>query len=914
MAVRVLLALACLAVPGRAGAQAAIADATAALVVRLEEAVASGARDAVVQLAASSSAPGIQVFAAAASPPPTRFIIKERDRAAINPSTERLLLEVFGQYGNESVITTWRMDVNADGAERRIAEMEQLSIVSGLHRLSLNPAKHFEIRNLTVQGTDLTLELATGHAFVAETAEGPTAVVLLGRGRMRFAPADAAERTQIRLFSGDDALTTEFDAAFVRIRPAEFGEAFPPGTLVPRAVGQSELRRATDVFDQYIGQTLQLDLTDLSRERWSLMPSPGDLIAEIRTRRLGSLTYTRSSRDAEDISLFDRRRRRNIAVYASTQKLTSRGRFYSEDDLVEYDVQRYDLDAVFSPDRMWIDGNVQLRVRVRSYILSTLTLRLAEPLVVRTIISPEYGRLLHLRVVGQNSVIVNFPTTLARDTELTLNVIYGGRLEPQQIDREGLVFDQRPQAQEVEQAFIPVEPQYIYSNRSYWYPQAVVTDYAPARVRVSVPPDFAAVASGTPSGLPTPTFVGVEPGQRARRLFVFEAEQPVRYLACVISRFNPIESRTLTIPVRDRRVTAIGGAPPSSDADGDQPGMSPGSDPAEAPLVEAQPASSESATIALNVIANPRQTGRARSMADRAAAILQYYVSIVGAAPYPSFTLAITEDELPGGHSPGYFALLNHPPPSAPLSWRNDPVAFDNYQPFFLAHEIAHQWWGQGVGWKNYHEQWLSEGFAQYFAAMYAGKDRGDDLFAGLLRQMRRWAVDQSDQGPVYLGYRLGHIRGEGRIFRALVYNKGAMVIHMLRRMLGDEAFFAGIRQFYADWKFKKAGTDDLRVAMERASKQDLAAFFAAWIYGSAVPRLKFTATVAGNEAQIRFEHVGEPMPVPVTVSIEYTDGRSEEMVVPVIEKVVERTLPLTGAVREIEANRDHGAVAEILK
>ena len=56
----------------------------------------------------------------------------------------------------------------------------------------------------------------------------------------------------------------------------------------------------------------------------------------------------------------------------------------------------------------------------------------------------------------------------------------------------------------------------------------------------------------------------------------------------------------------------------------------------------------------------------------------------------------------------------------------------------------------------------------------------------------------QSDQGPVYLGYRLGHIRNDSRVFRALVYNKGAAVLHMLRRLVGDDAFSRGMRRFYA--------------------------------------------------------------------------------------------------------------------
>ena len=166
--------------------------------------------------------------------------------------------------------------------------------------------------------------------------------------------------------------------------------------------------------------------------------------------------------------------------------------------------------------------------------------------------------------------------------------------------------------------------------------------------------------------------------------------------------------------------------------------------------------------------------------------------------------------------------------------WRNDPVAFESYPMFFLAHEIAHQWWGQAVGWKNYHEQWLSEGFAQYFAALYAEHERGAEQFARVLRQMRRWAIDTSPQGPVYLGYRLGHIKGDGRVFRALVYNKGAMVLHMLRRLMGDEAFFARAARFYATWRFKKAGTDDFRVAMEKAGGQPLSGSSSA---GSTAPR-----------------------------------------------------------------------------
>ena len=875
MVLRALLLIAMLG-PASAAAQPRNSDAAAAVVEQLEAAAATGKPDAIIALGVSPDAPGLKFFSSLASPAPTRVIIKERDRAALEPSGERLLIEVFSEYGHESTITTWQLDLipgTRSAAERQIREVEQLTTVSGLYKLAINPAKEFNVRNLAVTATDMTLEMASGSAFVAETAEGTTAVVLLGRGRMRFAPSDPAEQTQIRIFSGEPQLATDFDAAFIRVRPSEFDDLFPAASLSPRTVSAGDLRRATDVFEEYIGQTFNIDLRDLSRERWSLIPTFGDLIAEVRTRRLGSLTYARSMKDAEDISLFDRKRRRNIAVYASQQKLGSRGRFYGEDELVEYDILRHDLEVAFSPDRMWVEGTARLRIRVRSLALSSLTLRLAESLNVRNVATEEQGRLLYLRVIGQNSVIINFPTAIRRNAEISLHVAYGGRLEPQQIDREGIVLDQQGNVQQ-EEVYIPVEPQYIYSNRNYWYPQSTVTDYATSSLRITVPAEFDVIATGSEVGPPAPAPGAVPPGQRARKLYVFDSNRPIRYLSCVISRFTRVASRDVVL------AAAGNGAPP--------------------------------APVALNVQANPRQVSRGRGLVDRAAAIIEFYGSLIGEAPYSGFTLALTENDLPGGHSPAYFAILNQPLPLSPLVWRNDPVAFEGYPPYFLAHEIAHQWWGQGVGWKNYHEQWLSEGFAQYFAALYAARDRGDDLFRGMLRQMRRWAIDQSDQGPVYLGYRLGHIKGEGRVFRALVYNKGAMVLHMLRRLLGDDKFFEGLRQFYTTWKFRKAGTDDFRRVMEKVSGQDLASFFDGWIYGSAVPEIGFSSTLTSTEARIRLEHRGTLIPTPVTVSILYADGSLEDVIVAVSERVVERTLPLKGPVRSIEANRDYSAVAEI--
>ena len=94
-----------------------------------------------------------------------------------------------------------------------------------------------------------------------------------------------------------------------------------------------------------------------------------------------------------------------------------------------------------------------------------------------------------------------------------------------------------------------------------------------------------------------------------------------------------------------------------------------------------------------------------------------------------------------------------------------------------------------------------------------------------LIADMRETATERLSQGPISLGYRLGHIQADGRIFRGVVYNKSAVVLHMLRRLIGDEAFFNGLRKFYRDSRFQKAGTDDFRAAFETVSAAQARAF-----------------------------------------------------------------------------------------
>ncbi len=844
-------------------------DGVTMLLRLLQQAAGAGDRAAILRIGASQiSRPSFEDFAATlTSPPPSRVVVTERDRAPRDAGVLRLVVEIFTERGIEGRLGTWRIDARPGEAATdpwKIAAVSRLSVVTGLYRLSLDTATEYDITNLVVRAPDLTVDMRSGRAFVASTPDGPTAMVLLGRGRMTFSPPDRAERTQIHILSGRDELVEDIDMAFLRFSPYQFGAVVDKNALKPRAVDPSDVRTAVGIFNDLAPRSLQVDLSDISRDRWSLTPGVADVIAELRTKRFGTLTYARSSTEPEDINVFDRKRRRNISIYTSAAKLAQRGRFYSEDERLDYDVLAYDIDAQFTPDRSAIDGDARLKLKILADGTSSLTLKLADTVTIRGVYSPDFGRLPHLRVVGQNSIIVNLPEVLAAGTELWLDVRYSGPVAPQAFDREAIQIGQGQPSQD-QRIEIPLQPRYLYSNRSYWYPQATVTDYATATIRVTVPTDYDAVATGQPVESPT-----LPPGggdsQRRRKTFVFEASRPVRYLAVIVSRFNRLDNARI----------------PAGSSD-----------------------------VSLYIQSTPRAPVRIRDTTERTASVLAFYASLLGDAPYPSFTLALAESDRPGGHSPPYFAVLNQLMPGSTIVWRDDPVNFENFPSFFLAHELAHQWWGQAVGWKNYHEQWLSEAFAQYFAVLYAEKDREGSL-PGILRQMRRTAIEASPDGPVYLGYRLGHIEGDDRVFRAVVYNKGAMVLHMLRRVIGEDAFFGGMRAFYQQWKFKKAGTDDFRQIMERAAGRDLQRFFAMWIFGSDIPRIKFTSQLSATEASVRFEQLDNVVDVPISLTVTYESGGVETVVVILSEKHTERTIPLKGRVRTIAANADNAALVEI--
>ncbi|MFY9843625.1 MAG: M1 family aminopeptidase [Terriglobales bacterium] len=177
-------------------------------------------------------------------------------------------------------------------------------------------------------------------------------------------------------------------------------------------------------------------------------------------------------------------------------------------------------------------------------------------------------------------------------------------------------------------------------------------------------------------------------------------------------------------------------------------------------------------------------------------------------------------------------------------------------------HEVAHQWWGHAVGWASYHDQWLSEGFAEFSAGLFLqqamGKDWRKDYieFWDRLRlrilEKNNYGIAPNDAGPLWMGLRLMSPR-TANAYQNVTYPKGAYVLQMLRSIMyspddQDKAFIAMMHDFVESHRERAATTESFKAIAEKhmSKLMDLNRngrldwFFDEWVYGTQVPRYHF--------------------------------------------------------------------------
>ena len=181
-----------------------------------------------------------------------------------------------------------------------------------------------------------------------------------------------------------------------------------------------------------------------------------------------------------------------------------------------------------------------------------------------------------------------------------------------------------------------------------------------------------------------------------------------------------------------------------------------------------------------------------------------------------------------------------------------------------VAHELAHQWFGDAVTPKTWKDIWLNEGFATYGEALWAENLQGKD---GLKRFMNKIDNDYF-HGTLYAP--------EVNLFGPVSYDKGAWVLHMLRGVTGDTLFFKILKEYYNEYKYKNASTNDFKNVCERLYGKSLDWFFKEWVFeGKGKPEYKFTYKEEGNKLRINLRQLQYDYLyiMPVTFRLEMQSG-----------------------------------------
>ncbi len=284
------------------------------------------------------------------------------------------------------------------------------------------------------------------------------------------------------------------------------------------------------------------------------------------------------------------------------------------------------------------------------------------------------------------------------------------------------------------------------------------------------------------------------------------------------------------------------------------------------------------------------------SVAENAAGAVAYFEKLFGPFPYPQLSIS----QIPGNFGQGWPGLVYLPtleflPRTTRIELGLEGRSGDISNRCFVAHEVAHQWWGNLLGWETYHDQWLSEGLASYAAALYLARQKdGERQVHELLRTYKQdllaknksGATVESD-GPIWLGWRLSNsLHPDG--YSTIAYKKACWVLHMLRDVLagprtdGDQRFLDMLREFIAAHRGQTVSTEDFIRHVEKSMPREsdlehnhrLDWFFDEWVYGTGIPTYRIESNVrkAGPQKYV------------VEGRIEQSDvGEDFEMLVPVV-------------------------------
>ena len=378
---------------------------------------------------------------------------------------------------------------------------------------------------------------------------------------------------------------------------------------------------------------------------------------------------------------------------------------------------------------------------------------------------------------------------------------------------------------------------YFVTSRGTWYPRAGF-EFARYDLTFRYPKDLELVSTGE-------TLEDHTEGEY--RVTRHKSESPVRFAGFNLGDFESVAVHEKSFKVRvyaNRRLEAAL-----------QPKLRI-SEPVDPPPVFQRRRPNTMPPPDITPPTTPRPTARLEEIAHGVSEALDFLTDELGPPPIHSLTVA----PIPGTFGQGfpgliYLSTLAYLDPS-----QRPPAVRNRYQTTFFselleAHEVAHQWWGNLVTPAGYQDEWLMEALSNYCAVLMLEKKKGVKVADAVLADYKTNLLKKTgdgrtfeSSGPITWGYRLRSSEAPDA-WRAITYEKGAWIIHMLRRRLGDEKFRTMLREICERYRFSPISTEEFREIAERyapAQSAGLNGFFDTWVYGTGIPTVKLNYSMKG--------------------------------------------------------------------
>lgn len=706
------------------------------------------------------------------------------------------------------------------------------------------------VNNLVIQKPGATFTLHTGEIYFLPPVEGRVCgAVFIGDGEMNIVPPTEVEKNSLKIFTGEPLINERFGNMVLRFTDQTFQE-ITASPSVTKGTGGPQAGRARDLFrdNQQLARKRLHDNRELRILADLYTPTrPGFFNAFLDGKRYNKLVFIYDPDSIpeispEEIALFSYGESDGglWTAFHRPDEYTNRTASSGEDHRI-IDITQHDIDGTIKGSQLIATDRITFRGLVPG--TRVIPLSLYRSLRVSHI-RDEQGR--DLDFVQENKdddpdlgVMLTQPLEAGKSYKLIVE--YGGG---EAIRDSGA-------------------GNFILIPRSTWYPGNANTLFSEDRAIFNMtfhyPKNFTFVGTGAPTGAET------KDGDSN----VAQWSSGTTELAVAGFNYGRFKKKEVLDKDTGYNIEFYG-----NEELPDEIRMAPS-------------------------IGTVSTTAMANSVLADAQNATRLYNAYFGKLPYTRVAMTQQPAGFFGQAWPTliympYFAFMDATQRLALFGVRG---ATDNFWRYVAPHEVAHQWWGHVIGWDSYHDQWMSEGFAEFSASLYVQALRGNDKFIDFWEDQRKLITIASPAtrdrkpytvGPVTQGYRLNSGK-TGGVARFLIYPKGAYILHMLRMMMYDAKtqdlrFQTMMKDFVQTYFNQDVSTEDFKQIVEKHMTREMNVtgdgkmdwFFNEWVYGTEVPSYQFEYTLSSDgvlSGRVTQSGVSDSFEMVVPVYVDFGKG-----------------------------------------